>query len=185
MLSLPDPPAGAVGASPEGRARRSGPGLLLLLALCLLISACGYSLDSRRETVLGPGAVSMKMKGVQHPTLYPWMGQVVRSSLRNELGARKVAVWVDDGPADYSIQINILSFTIRSSLQTSQDVTVLYAGNIRLQAIVYRGADNSEVWRSGIESCSDTYESYSDRTAAEQLSLQAVRRLVAQMRNSF
>jgi hypothetical protein len=127
----------------------------------------------------------MKMKGVEHPTLYPWMGQIVRSSLRDELGARKVAVWVDDGPSDYSIQVNVLSFTIRSRLETSQDVTVLYTGNIRMQAIVYRGSDNSEVWRSAIESYSDTYESYSDRAAAEQLSLQAIRHLVAQMRRSF
>lgn len=180
--------AGAAGSSPEGGARRHG-GLLLgplfCLLFCLLLSSCGYGLNSRQETVLGPGTVTMKMKGVEHPTLYPWMGQVIRSSLRDELGARKVAVWVDDGPADYSIQINVSSFTIRSYLESSQDVTVIYTGAIQLQAIVYRGSDNSEVWRSGMESYSDYYEDYSDRSAAEQLSLQAIRRLVAQMRNTF
>lgn len=180
--------AGAAGPSRQGGARRPG-GLLLCLAFCLLsgllLSSCDYGLNSRLETVLGPSTVTIKMKGVEHPTLYPWMGQVIRSSLRDELGARKVAVWVDDGPSDYSIQVNVLSFTIRSRLETSQDVTVLYTGNIRLQAIVYSGSDNSEVWRSRNVRYSDTYESYSDRSAAEQLSLQAIRRLVAQMRNSF
>ncbi|MDR1124459.1 MAG: LPS assembly lipoprotein LptE [Deltaproteobacteria bacterium] len=184
---IPNHTVGDAGSSRKGGARRCGRLIcpMLCLTLCLLLGACGYGLDSRQETVLGPSTVTMKMKGVEHPTLYPWMGQIVRSSLRDELGARKVAVWVDDGPSDYSIQVNILSFTIRSRLETSQDTTILYTGNIRMQAIVYRGSDNSEAWRSAIESYSDTYESYSDRSAAEQLSLQAIRHLVAQMRRAF
>jgi hypothetical protein len=201
----------ALSASLRRLRRRAGrappPGVLVLAALFGLpglLSGCGYGFTGGQGTVLdgksqarqayfdGSGQTApllqqihtLSIKSIEHHTLYPWLGQIIRSSLRDEIGARKIAAWVDSGVADYSLQIVVHAFTLRTSLHNEQDVSLLYSANIRLTGIIYDSA-GIEVWRSGAVSYSDTYDSYNERAAAEQLSAQAVKLLVAEMRNTF
>lgn len=173
------------------RVRETGsPGRLALL-LCLLIvtifglNGCGYSMGGSQETVMGDASKTLMVKGVEHPTMFPWLGYVVRSELRDELGARNVATWVDSAPADYSILIKIDRFTMRSSIHDDNDVTLVFDGNMTLEAFVYRDSDNVEVWRSGIIEYFNTFETNVPEEAGEMLTKQCIRRLVSKMRNTF
>jgi hypothetical protein len=208
MSSQPDTPASAL----AGRFARlhgllAGKGaacLVLLLGIMglLSLSGCGYGFSGGQSTVLGAETTAqlsasayaspdapirmhtLRIKSVEHPTLYPWLGQAIRSSLRDEIGARQIAVWADEGNADYQIQIIVHSFTLRTAVHDAYDASLLYSAAIGLTGIVYDGA-GKEVWRSPRLSYSDTYDTYSERNAAEELSAQIIKLLVAEMRNTF
>lgn len=181
-----------------GRPSRTGglPGLwafgtarwLMLAALLLfpaLLTGCGYSFDGGSSTVMGDASSTLSIKGVEQPTLYPWLGQILRSNVRDEVNARKVAVWVDSGKSDYTLQLNIIRFTIRESVSNKQDDTLLFRANMRVQAIIYDSSGNTEIWRSGTISYSQSYETYYERTAAELLCKRIAERLVRSMRDKF
>jgi hypothetical protein len=197
-------------SQPDTRKQRSKL-LLVLLCLCGLcgLSGCGYGFSSGTATVLDIDARAMasapvsngqdtaapnykpdfrehtlKIKSIDHHTLYPWLAQVIRSTLRDEIGARKIAVWLDAGNADYSIQLIIHSFTMRTSVHDENDTSMLFSADIQMTGIVYDSADK-EVWRSSRLYYSDMYESYMERNAAEMLSSQIIKLLVAEMRNTF
>ncbi|MDR2892154.1 MAG: LPS assembly lipoprotein LptE [Deltaproteobacteria bacterium] len=182
MLSRPNLKGNA---GPAGQPGRPALFLLLIALSALMAGGCGYGFAGAEPTVLGDGAKTMKVRGVENPTTYPWLNQILRSNLRDEIGARQVATWVDSGDSDYSIQLNVTSFTIRGSMHTQADVTLLYTAAITMQAIVYQESDNTEVWRSSLVTYSDSYETYYDRSAAEQLAKQAINMLVGEMRNIF
>jgi hypothetical protein len=201
MLSHPDR---RLRRRPGLVARLGALGLAALFVLPGLLSGCGYGFTGGQATVLdsksraqqayfdGSGQAApllqqihtLSIKSIDHHTLYPWLGQIIRSNLRDEISARKIAVWADSGVADYSLQVVVQAFTLRTSLSTAGDVSLLYDGNIRLTAIIYDSA-GVEVWRSGAISYSDTYDAYDERDVAEQLSAQAVKLLVSEMRNTF
>ena len=193
MSSHPDKIARAGGSHDlpaAGLAYSSRPLRLTLLALLLLcmsgLYACGYGFEAGKDTVLGEATSTLSIKGVEQPTLYPWLGQILRSNIRDEVNARKIAVWVDDsGKSDYSMQLNVKRFTIRESISNKRDDSLLCSANMIVQAIVYEGSGNTEVWRSGDISYSETYETYYERTAAELLCKRIAERLVTSMRDKF
>lgn len=155
-----------------------------LLSLCL--TACGYHLASDSPSVLGDGSKTLKIKGVDYPTLQPWLPYSIRSSLRDEVGARYLAQWVDSGPADYEIQINVKSYTTREWMRDEVDtVTRLYDASMTLEAIVYDGSTNKEIWRSGLVSYSDRLQNPNEQLAAGELITQIVRQLTDKMRDVF
>lgn len=157
---------------------------LLALALCAGLAGCGYGLASDMPTVLGAGVPTLKITGVEQPTMYPWVVYTVRSAMREEITARNIAEWVDSGNADFNMHIRVGSFTMRRSVASSIDQTLIYTGTVTITAIVYNGADNSEMWRRTI-SYSNEFNSDLEEEAGRQLFTQAVRRLADSMRNTF
>ncbi|MDR1242446.1 MAG: LPS assembly lipoprotein LptE [Deltaproteobacteria bacterium] len=207
MSSQPDAPAATAGRFARLRRLFAGKGaacLVLRLGIMGLLSlaGCGYGFSGGQSTVLdvettaqlsGPVYArpdtplrmhTLRIKSVEHPTLYPWLGQAIRSNLRDEISARQIAAWADEGNADYQIQIIVHSFTLRTAVHDARDVSLLYTAAIRLTGIVYDSA-GKEVWRSTRLSYSDTYDTYNERNAAESLSSQIIKLLVSEMRNTF
>lgn len=162
--------------------------LALCLSLCLLLAAnlsgCGYGLAQDEPTVLGSTDVTLKVTGVEQPTLFPWVVYTVRSSLRNEITARNLAVWVDSGQADYNMHVKVNSFTMRSSVSSRADVTLIYTGTVSMTVIISRGSDNAEVWRNTI-SYSNEFDNDTEEEAGRRLFTQAVRRMAQSMRDNF
>jgi len=157
----------------------------LLCVFLLISSGCGYQLASSQPSVVGDGTRTLKIKGVDSPTLHPWLPHEIRSRLRDEIGARYLAQWVDSGSADYEIQINVIRFTTREWVRTEHDTTQLYSTSLILEAIIYEGSSNKEVWRSGQLSYSE-YEDKSDEKAASgDIITQIIRKLADKMRNEF
>lgn len=162
------------------------------LAACLLalsLAGCGYGLGADSPSVLTepvPGTLpTLKVKSVENPTLYPWLSYVIRSELRDEVAARSLARWVDSGRADYEISLKVQSFTFRSWLTNREDQAVLYEASMIIEAIVYRGDTNAEIWRSGPIAYNQNYENVQERTAAGDLTRELVRRLLTSMRRAF
>jgi hypothetical protein len=167
-------------------ARRS---MLLFLSLfclmaCLCVS-CGYHLAADSPSVIGDGSKTLKVKGVDYPTLQPWLPYIIRSNLRDEINARHIARWVDSGPADYEIQIKVIAFTSREWMRSSVDATLLFAPSMTLEAIIYKGDTNKEVWRSGLISYSDHMENPDEKSGGDELLTQIVRMLADKMRSAF
>jgi len=158
-------------------------GLALLVALTF--SGCGYQLASTMPSVIGDGTRTLKVKGVDSPTLHPWLPYAIRSELRNEIGARYLARWVDSGFADYEIQVNVHNFSTREWIRTEQDATQLYATSLSLEAVIYDGRTNREVWRSGHLFYSE-YEAHANEQAASgHIISQIIRQLADKMRQEF
>jgi hypothetical protein len=169
------------GSSRTGLAR---PALLTgLLLLAVLWGCAGYRLAADAPSVFGQGEKTLKVKGVDYPTLHPELPYRIRSILRDEITARHLAAWVDSGPADFEIQINVISYTSRQWMRDRLDRTVLYSTTMTLQAIVYEGSTNNVVWRSGSVSYSDSIEQA--QTDVDPIIVQTIRELVDHMRNKF
>lgn len=161
--------------------------LLLCLTLVLgMLSACGgYQFAPDSPSIFGDGSKTIKVKGVDYPTLQPWLPHALRSSLRDELAARHMAKWVDSGPADYEIQIKVLSFTSREWFNASTNIPALYNNALTLEAIVYQGDTNRVIWRSGALSYADHTENPSEYAEAGNIITQTMRQLTDKMRNAF
>lgn len=159
---------------------------LLLAALAASLTGCaGYRLASEETGIFGNGGKTLKFKGVDNPTMYPWLPYLLRSTLRDEIGARKLAVWKDDGRADYEIKLRVSYFQLRGYVRGSDDASQLYTAVMSVGATVHDGATNAVVWESGIVGYSDTYDSYNERDAGEKVSAELMRRLVDRMRQRF
>lgn len=157
--------------------------IILLGSVCL--AGCGYHLASSGSSVMGNGTSTLKVKGVDNPTLYPWLPHAIRSRLRDEIGARYLAKWVDSGSADYEIQINIIRFTSREWIRTEVDTSQLYDTNLTIEAILYEGSTNKEIWRSGHLSYAERTEDVDEKQASGDLITQVVRLLADHLRNTF
>lgn len=197
MWSPTDAGCGRVPAGPPVPVRRPGlqrvsrpvltPALVLLLLLGLAFSGCaGYHLASSGSSILGDGSKTLKVKGVDYPTLQPWLPNAIRSRLRDEIGARYLAKWVDSGSADYEIQINVLSFTTREWVRTEIDTTQLFNISLTIEAILYDGSTNKEIWRSGRISYAERQEhADEERELNTDIITQVMRQLADAMRNTF
>jgi len=151
----------------------------------MALSGCGYQLASSMPSIIGDGSRTLKVKGVDYPTLHPWLPHAIRSELRNEIGARYLARWVDSGSADYEIQINVSSFSTREWIRTEMDTAQLYAISLTLEAVIYDGSTNREIWRSGPLSYSEYEEHANERVASGYIVAQVIRKLADSMRKTF
>ena len=157
----------------------------VLFFFFLAVTGCGYQLASSQPSVVGDGTRTLKIKGVDSPTLHPWLPHEIRSRLRDEIGARYLAQWVDSGSADYEIQINVITFTTREWVRTQHDTSQLYSTSLTIEAIIYEGSGNKEVWRSGQIGYSESGEKSDEKAASGDLITQVVRKLADKMRNEF
>ena len=87
-----------------GRLYRLEAGLLSGLLVCLMLTGCGYVWRGQEgslseNSVLGNGSKTLKIKSVEQTSLYPWLTYQVRSLVRDDIHARNLAKWVDDGQA--------------------------------------------------------------------------------------
>lgn len=158
--------------------------LLFCLAAAILLGGCGYGLSSDIPTVIGSSESTLRLTGVEQPTLYPWVVFTVRSAMRDEINARNLATWVEGGKSDYTMHIKVNSFTMRGAVTSSADETLLYTGSVSMTVIINKGSDNSEVWRNTV-SYSGNFENETEEDAARGLFKQASRHLANSMRNTF
>ena len=157
----------------------------LIPFLCLvLLYGCGYAPAGSNSSILGNGQSTLRLSGIEQPTLMPWVNYSLRSALRDEFRGRNLAVWVDSGPADFLISLRVNEFSMRGAVKSSAETTLLYTGAISLTAVISSGSGNSEVWRSNA-SYSDTFESDSQEKAGDLLFRQAVRLLANKLRQAF
>ena len=159
--------------------------LACLLCTGLLLTACGYKLAADSPSVLGDGTKTLKIKEVSNPTLEPWLPAAIRSELRDAITARHLAVWVDQGPADYEIKVNVVGFTSRESMSSRTDIAMLYDNQLTIQAVIYDGATNKVVWQSGNITYFDRSEERGREGTTEMLIEQLMSRLTEKLRNTF
>ena len=158
----------------------------LLAVLLLGLSSCGYHLGADSPSIFKNSSKTLKIKGVDYPTLQQWLPFTIRSALRDEVTARHLVQWVDSGPADYEIQLRVDSYTTREWMRDEIDtITQLYDASMGIEAIVYDGSTNKELWRSGIVYYSERLRDPNEQLAAGELVTQIVRRIVDRMRNKF
>jgi|GEM_PF-384797 len=182
-------PIGSPLGSPIGATIRRNVFLAVLLFGILALSGCGYGLGTDGPSILeapeGGGLPTLKFKSVENPSLYSWLPHIIRTELRDEIAGRDLARWVDSGKADYELAIVVDSFTFRSWLTDADDATMLYSANMSFTGTIYEGGSNKAVWRSGVISYSQSYETVQERTAAADLTKELARRFASAMRQAF
>ncbi|MFQ9868819.1 MAG: LPS assembly lipoprotein LptE [Bilophila wadsworthia] len=110
---------------------------------------------------------------MEQTSLYPWLTYQVRSLVRDDINARNLAKWVDDGQADYTLTVRIPSFKVRSYGQY-RSASQLYTATISIEFIVYDGKTNTEVWRSGSIFYEENYENANEESAIKSIPEMAV-----------
>lgn len=160
-----------------------------VVALCLSLAGCGYVWRGQEgslseHSVLGAGNKTLKIKSVEQTTLYPWLSYRIRSLVRDDINARSLAVWVDDGPADYTLTIRVPSFQVRS-YGVYRSRTLLFTATIKMEFIVYDGKTNTEVWRSGVIEYSENYETANEENAMKDIITMVVRRCMDSLQQRF
>jgi len=175
------------------------PGLVppRFFAVCLLacilaaLWGCGYQLGADAPSIFSSGSSTpqklstLKVKNIEHPTMYPWITYELRKSLRDEINARHLAAWVDSGQADYEITLKVSGLYHRSQVTTREDITQLFAADMVVEAFVYEGANNKLIWRSGHIGYNQSYEQIDERAVAVELTTNIIRQLVDRMRQTF
>ena len=136
------------------------------------------------NSVLGNGSKTLKIKSVEQTSLYPWLTYQVRSLVRDDINARNLAKWVDDGQADYTLTVRIPSFKVRSYGQY-RSASQLYTATISIEFIVYDGKTNTEVWRSGPIYYEENYENANEESAIKSILEMAVRRCMDALQQRF
>lgn len=159
--------------------------------LSLLAGGCGYELDgystssSRAESVLGDGNQTIRIDKVEQVTMYPWVQYYLRGIARDEVNLRRLARWVDSGNADYLLTINMPGFRVRSSISNSVDNTLLSDTVVQLELVVRSGKSGTVVWRSGVISYSDKFETVDEASAIRDGLKEALRRALDRMQQKF
>lgn len=169
--------------------RKGARGFLCALLACLMLAGCGYVWRGQEgslseNSVLGTGDKTLRIKSVDQSTLYPWLTYQIRSLVRDDINARNLAKWVDDGPADYTLTVRVPSFQIRSYGQY-RSASELYTATINMEFVVYDGKTNTEVWRSGSIYYSENYENANEETAIRSILELAVRRCMDALQQRF
>lgn len=167
----------------------------LLAAFCLVASlffcACGYELEgfssasSRAESVLGDGNSTLKIEHVEQVTMHPWVAYYLRGLVRDEINLRRMARWVDSGQADYTLDIVMPRFYIRSSVSNRVDNTLLSETTVTIEIIVRSGRSGAVVWRSGAISYYDKFETVDESSAIRDGLKEAVYRALDRMQQKF
>ena len=165
------------------------------MGMCLVLSlhlfGCGYQMDgfssssSRASSVLGDGSSTMKIEQVEQVTMYPWVQYYLRGLVRDEVNLRRLARWVDDGSADYCLTINMPSFLVRSSVSNRVDNTLLSTATVALELIVRSGRTGAVVWRSGIITYYDKFETVDESEAVREGLKEALNRALDLMQQKF
>ena len=168
-----------------GRLYRLAAGLLSGLLVCLMLTGCGYVWRGQEgslseNSVLGNGSKTLKIKSVEQTSLYPWLTYQVRSLVRDDINARNLAKWVDDGQADYTLTVRIPSFKVRSYGQY-RSASQLYTATISIEFIVYDGKTNTEVWRSGSIFYEENYENANEESAIKSILGKLLRQQVEEL----
>ncbi|MEZ6853382.1 LPS assembly lipoprotein LptE [Halodesulfovibrio aestuarii] len=160
----------------------------ILAVLCLLASlsltGCGYSLTNNQPSILGNGSSTMRIREVKNATIYPWINQIVRSSMYDEITNRNIAIMTGSESADYSMVIDIEKFTISSRVLGTKDETLEYTVYLVFNATVYDNK-NEQVWSSGSTGRSRSYPVSDARLAGTQIANLLVQKMVDNMRNRF
>lgn len=159
---------------------------ILFCCLCLTLSGCGYNtLGNMGANPLGDGSKTMKVRAINHPTLFVNLPYQLRSVLWDEVNKRRLAQWVDDGPSDYEISVNVLSFKMRSFASTREDTTLISNGEIQLAVIVYEANSSKIVWDSGTIAFNDQYSTAKEEDAIQAISQEALRRALDTVYRNF
>lgn len=163
--------------------------LLCVLLVCLTLTGCGYIWRGQEgslseDSVLGTGSKTLKIKSVEQSTLYPWLSYRVRSLVRDDINARNLARWVDDGPSDFTLTVRVASFKIRSYGQY-RSVNELFTATINMEFLVYDGKTNTEVWRSGPIIYQENYENADEESAIKSILELAIRRGMDKLQQRF
>ncbi len=162
---------------------------LSVITLCFLICACAYTWRGQEgarseDSVLGTGNKTVKIKGVEQTTLYPWVPYLVRSQLRDEINTRGLARWVDDGLADFELQVNITNFNV-SAYGHSSSQNVVSTAEVILDLIVYSGSTNSIIWKSGGIYYEDTFQNSNQEEVVRTIIDAAIDRAVDRLQQKF
>ncbi|WP_273524608.1 hypothetical protein [Mailhella massiliensis] len=168
-------------------------GLAAAVVCCLGLFAggCGYELDgyssgsSRAVSVLGDGNQTLRIDKVEQVTMYPWVQYYLRGLTRDEVNLRRLARWVDSGNADYLLTITMPGFRVRSSISNSVDNTLLSDTEVQLELIVRSGKSGTVVWRSGVVSYFDRFETVDEASAIRDGLKEALRRALDRMQQKF
>ena len=159
--------------------------------LSLFVGGCGYELDgyssssSRAVSVLGDGNQTLRIDKVEQVTMYPWVQYYLRGITRDEVNLRRLARWVDSGSADYLLTINMPGFLVRSSVSNQVDNTLLSDAIVQLELIVRSGKNGTVVWRSGVISYTDTFETVDEASVVRDGLKEALRRALDRMQQKF
>ena len=137
------------------------------------------------SSVLGDGTSLVKIEHVDHVTLYPWIPYYIRGVVRDEINLRRLGTMVNEGDADYLLEISMPGFRIRSSVSDRENNTLINVSDIKLEFFVRNGKTGTLVWQSGIISYQDWHEDIDEDNIIRDGLKETIRRALDRMQQKF
>ena len=158
---------------------------LMCLLAAITLTGCGYKTTNNQSSLFGDGTSTMQIREVKNATIYPWINQVLRTSMYDEITNRNIAVMTGSSSADYDMVINIKRFSTRSRVLGTKDETLEYTVRLTFVADVYDGVTNQLVWTSNDVTIERPHPTDDERLAGEEITELLVQKLADQMRSTF
>lgn len=82
-------------------------------------------------------------------------------------------------------KMKIFSFTSHEWMHDENLEIVLFSQNLEIEAVVFDGHTNKEIWRSGSLNYANRLDSEGDKSSSNELIQQVIRELCDKLRNTF
>ena len=154
-------------------------GRILLLALVLLLPACGYQLTAQAPIDLPRDSTMLFLDRVTNPTTETWLGPMLRNSLRDELTRRGNVTWVSRDAAQATVNVDVRAYSTSDAVKGLDDVTVKSAVRIQMEVSFFNAKRGALIWTSGPVIASESYRGADNKRKATQEAVDLAVRMVA------
>jgi outer membrane lipopolysaccharide assembly protein LptE/RlpB len=154
-------------------------GRILLLALVLLLPACGYQLTAQAPIDLPRDSTMLFLDKVANPTTETWLEPMLRNSLREELTRRGNVTWVSRDAAQATVNVDVRAYSTSDAVKGRDDVTVKSEVRIQMDVSFFSTKKGSLIWTSGPVIASESYRGADNKRKATQEAVDLAVRMVA------
>ncbi len=154
-------------------------GRILLLALALLLPACGYQLTAQAPIDLPRDSSMLFLDKVTNPTTETWLGPMLRNSLRDELTRRGNVTWVGRDAAQATVNVDVRTYSTSDAVKGLDDVTVKSEVRIQMEVSFFSTKRGALIWTSGPVIATESYRGTDQKREATQDAVDLAMRMVA------
>ncbi len=158
---------------------------LLLVLMCFLLCACGYSVQDSHSvsTVIGTGEQRLYLSEISQSSVYPWVPYYVQAKIHDEVNFRRLAKWTSKDEAQYIMQISVPSFTMSAALSGSS-ARALNTASVAMRVSIF-DKEGALVWSSGGISVSERFLNTDEADVFKDLITRVVKKCLDKLQTEF
>ncbi len=157
---------------------------ILLAALALFTSGCGYTFQGARQALPG-GATTIAVPVLANPTLEPELASILTSSIRDQFARTRAVRLVRTEEAEAILRGQVVAFSAGTVAFDPAGLALEYRATLTLALTLTDPSGARIFWADPALSGTDTYRASSDPLVTEANRREAVRRIAADVGRSI